>query len=331
MNELRLKSCRSHPLLRKHRATRPAIAQPAEMSGDIFYTAPANADGEHDKETGFVGVPTSPADISLPRWARLPINRCNLPADILGGLTFQRAPVPLQLDGVRELHRGFFAMLDTLDDAQERARAFALHMNACFYLDEPEQAGHSAQTTHKRHKADYLRMVRGWSFDSDSREGAALKGWVESRFGLLPRHHDGPIRDFSGEAYRRYLEMRAIALYGTNALEAQFDLLYTYCQYELARQHPNETHLTLYRGINRVDEHETLAALDSQHRVVLLNNLNSFTSNRERADEFGDFLLVAQVPLAKVAFYSKLLPGMLQGEDEYTVIGGVYEVSIGAY
>jgi len=26
-----------------------------------------------------------------------------------------------------------------------------------------------------------------------------------------------------------------------------------------------------------------------------------------------------------------LLPGMLQGEDEYTVIGGLYEVSIAAY
>ncbi len=68
-------------------------------------------------------------------------------------------------------------------------------------------------------------------------------------FGLLPRHHGGPIRDFSGEAYRRYLEMRATALYGTNALEAQLDLLYTYCQYELARSHPNKTHLTLVKRL----------------------------------------------------------------------------------
>lgn len=300
------------------------------MSGNIFYVAPANADVEHNKDRGFVGVTTSPS-VPLPRTARLPVNRCNLPADILGGLTYQRAPVALQLDGVRELHRGFFQLLDTLDDAHERAHAFALHMNACFYLDEPEQAGHSAEAAHKRHKADYLRMVRGWSFDSDSREGAALKGWVESRFGLLPRHHGGPIRDFSGEAYRRYLEMRATALYGTNALEAQFDLLYTYCQYELARQRPGETRLTLYRGINRVDEHETLAELDGKRRVVLLNSLSSFTASRERAGEFGDYLLSAEVPLAKVAFYSTLLPGMLKGEDEYTVIGGLYEVGIATY
>lgn len=286
--------------------------------------------GQRDKDPAFVAVPTS-LSVPLPRSARLPINRCNLPADILGGLTFQRSPVALQLDGVRELHRGFFGLLDTLDDAPQRAEAFALHMNACFYLDEPEQAGYTDRQGSKRHKADYLRMVRGWSFDSDSREGAALKGWVESRFGLLPRHHGGPIRDFSGEAYRRYLEMRAKAVYGTNALEAQFDLLYTYCQYELARQHPGATHLTLYRGVNRVDEHETLATLNKQQRVVLLNNLNSFTATRERADEFGDYLLSAQVPISKVAFYSKLLPGMLKGEDEYTVVGGVYEVSIAAY
>ncbi len=300
------------------------------MQEKIYSTQNVLADDEHNKAPAFVAVPTS-LSVGLPRSARLPINRCNLPPDILGGLTFQRAPVALQLDGVRELHRGFFSLLDKLQTADERAEAFTLHMNACFYLDQPEQAGYTDKQGSKRHKADYLRMVRGWSFDSDSREGAALKGWVESRFGLLPRHHGGPIRDFSGVAYRRYLEMRAKAVYGTNALEAQFDLLYTYCQYELARHLPDTTHLTLYRGVNRVDEHETLATLNKQQRVVLLNNLNSFTANRERADEFGDYLLAAQVPLSKIAFYSKLLPGMLKGEDEYTVVGGVYEVSVAAY
>ena len=289
----------------------------------------ALADVEPNKTKDFVAVTTTPT-LVLPRTARLPINRCNLPADILGGLTFQRSPVALELDGVAQFHRGLFSLLDRLDDAQERAHAFTMHMKASFYLDEPEQAGYSATST-QRQKADYLRMMRGWSFDADGREGAALKGWVESRFGLLPRHHSAPIRDFSGVAYRRYLEMRATALYGTNALEAQFDLLYTYCQYELARQHPGLTHLSLYRGVNSVDDHETLATLDNKRRVVLFNNLSSFTTNRERADEFGDYLLSAQVPLSKVFCYTKLLPGMLQGEDEYTVIGGLYEVSIAAY
>jgi NAD+--dinitrogen-reductase ADP-D-ribosyltransferase len=288
------------------------------------------ADVQQNKTDAFVAVTTTPP-LVLPRSARLPINRCNLPTDILGGLTFQRAPVALELDGVAQFHHGLFSLMDRLDDAKERARAFTMHMNACFYLDEPEQAGYTPKATHKRQKADYLRMVRGWSFDADGREGAALKGWVESRVGLLPRHHGGQIRDLSGEAYRRYLEMRATALYGTNALESQFDLLYTYCQYELARLYPGQTHLTLYRGVNRVDDYETLSTLDDKRRVVLFNSLSSFTANRERADEFGDYLLTAQVPLAKVFCYTRLLPGMLQGEDEYTVIGGLYEVSIAAW
>ncbi|HCI13326.1 MAG TPA: NAD(+)--dinitrogen-reductase ADP-D-ribosyltransferase [Gallionellaceae bacterium] len=300
------------------------------MQEKINSAPDTTADVEHNKTENFVAVSTT-TSVLLPRWARLPINRCNLPADILGSLTFQHAPTELELDGVAQFHRGLFALLDKIDDPAERARAFAMHMNAAFYLDEPEQAGYTPQATHKRQKADYLRMMRGWSFDSDGAEGAALKGWVESRFGLLPRHHGGPIRDFSGVAYRRYLEMRATALYGTNALEAQLDLLFTYCQYELARLHPDETHLTLYRGINRVDDHETQATLDDKHRVVLFNNLSSFTANRERADEFGDYLLTALVPLSKVFCYTRLLPGMLQGEDEYTVIGGLYEVGIAAY
>jgi NAD+--dinitrogen-reductase ADP-D-ribosyltransferase len=45
---------------------------------------------------------------------------------------------------------------------------------------------------------------------------------------------------------------------------------------------------------------------------VLFNNLNSFTSSRERADEFGDYILVAEVPLPKVLFFNRLLPGMLK-------------------
>lgn len=300
------------------------------MSDKFISSQNALADVEHNKSACFVAVATSPTFI-LPREARLPINRCNLPATILGGLTFQYSPVALELDGIAQFHQGFFSLLDRIDDNVERAHAFTMHMNASFYLNDPEQAGYSPQANNKRHKADYLRMLRGWGFDSNGKEGAALKGWVESRFGLLPRHHAGPIRDFSGSAYRHYLEMRAAALYGTNAVEAQFDLLYSYCQYELPKQYSDTDHLTLYRGVNSVDDYETLATIDEKRRVVLFNNLSSFTTNRERADEFGDYLLTARVPLAKIFFHTSLLPGMLQGEDEYTVIGGLYEVSLAAY
>lgn len=268
-------------------------------------------------------------DITLPRNAQLPINRCNLPAVILGSLTYQKHPVPLLLDGIREFHRGLFELLDRIGDKKERAQAFMQHMKAAFSLDCPEEAGLTRHARRNRARADYLTMIKGWSFDSGSREAAVLKGWVESRFGLLQRHHREPIRDFSDQGYRNYLEMRSSGLYGTNALESQLDLLYTYCQYELGRL--GQSHLMLYRGVNRVDEHETVAALDDRRRVVLLNSLSSFTSNKERADEFGDYQLTALVPTSKIFCYSHLLPGMLKGEDEYTVIGGLYEIEVAAY
>lgn len=267
--------------------------------------------------------------IPLPREARLPINRCSLPAAILGSLTYQRHPVPLALDGVVELHQHLFRRLDGMADPVERAGLFMRHMAAEFSLDHPEEAGFSKATPRARAKASYLRMVRGWAFDADGLEGAVLKGWVESRFGLLPRYHAGPIRDPSGETYRHYLEQRARGLYGTNAMEAQLDLLYTYCQYELGRQRPGETHITLYRGVNRLADHEALSDMRQGRGVMLMNSLISFTPARERADEFGDIILEVRVPLAKVFFFHRLLPGMLKGEEEYVVVGGVYEVGQG--
>lgn len=80
--------------------------------------------------------------------------------------------------------------------------------------------------------------------------------------------------------------------------------------------------------MNRLEEHEILARMDRRTVVLLLNNLNSFTANRERACEFGDVILEAQVPLAKILFFPGLLPDLLRGEEEHLVIGGVYRVRV---
>lgn len=266
---------------------------------------------------------------TLPREARLPINRCNLPAVILGGLSFQRHPSPLILDGVAELHSDLFRRL-ALASKAERATVFQDYMTVRFRLEWPEEAGFTIGSGCRkaRTKANYVKAIRGWSFDSDSREGAVLKGWVESRFGLTPRYHREPLRDPSADAYVRYLEMRSQGLYGTNALEAQLDLVYSYCQYELACRHPGARHVTLYRGVNRLSEYEILARGEGRQHILLLNNLNSFTCSRERACEFGDSILAVDMPLSKIFFYCGLLPGVLQGEDEFLGIGGVADVSL---
>lgn len=268
----------------------------------------------------------------LPRHARLPINRANLPAVILGGLSFQRHPAPLHIDGVAELHAALFRHLEPIAQAGERARIFTRYMAAHFRLEHPEEAGledgPGRGGRRPRVRADYLRLLRGWLFNADGREAAVLKGWVESRFGLLARWHQGFLGEPGSEAYRRYEQERAQGLYATNALEAQLDLLYAYTQYELARRLPGRAHLRLYRGVNALAGCELMTVGGEAREVVLLNNLNAFSGTRERADEFGDSILETRVPLAKILFFSGLLPGMFQGEDEYLVIGGLYEVMV---
>jgi NAD+--dinitrogen-reductase ADP-D-ribosyltransferase len=64
----------------------------------------------HDKSSDRVPSPSS----SLPAAARLPLNRCNLPAVILGSLTYQRHPVPLEIDGVRAFHHDLFELLEPI-------------------------------------------------------------------------------------------------------------------------------------------------------------------------------------------------------------------------
>lgn len=265
---------------------------------------------------------------SLPKGSYLPINRCNLPAKILGGLTFQQQPTPLLIDGVREFHHDLFTRLHNISSAEERQNCFMDYMTVHFCLEALEEQGYHGNMRHDRANANYLRTMRGWMFDSNSRESAVLKGLVESRFGLIPRYHQGPIRHHSDATHRIYEQERASGLYNTNALEAQLDLLYSYCQYELAHLKPEQSHITVYRGINRLDDYEVISRLNKKHQVVLLNNINSFSSSRERADEFGDLLIMINVPSEKIFFYSGLLPRALQGEDEYVVIGGLYEASI---
>lgn len=268
---------------------------------------------------------------SLPSKARLPFNHCNLPAAILGSLTFQLHPTALAIDGVAELHHYLFEQLNRLTTSEERAAHFCDYMTVYFRLEALEEIGLTADIAKGRPKAHYLQLLRGWMFDSDSREGAVMKGWVESRFGLIPRFHKQEIRDPEDSSYDRFMHERTLGLYNTNALEAQLDLLYAYCQYELQRRHEQATHVILYRGVHSLPEHDWLLHTGKGKGVVLLNNLNSFSANPERADEFGELVLQTRVPLSKILFFSGLLPGWLVGEDEYIVIGGLYKVSPARY
>ena len=264
--------------------------------------------------------------IHMPRDARMPINRCNLSADIIGSLTFQENPTQIFIDGVNTLYEEFFTRLDFLLDEEDRSQLFLDYMDVMFSLHDLEAVGYDPKFKKHRKKADYLRMARGWSFDPDGREAAVLKGWVQSRFGLTPRFHIEPIPTPDCPAYLKYQEMRSTGIYNTNALDTQLDMLYSFCQNEIKRRYEGQTHLRLYRGVNRLDQYELLHKIDKRERIILLNNLNSFTDKRERADEFGDYILQADIPLSKIFFFHKLLPKMLKGESEFVVLGGVCKV-----
>jgi NAD+--dinitrogen-reductase ADP-D-ribosyltransferase len=269
-----------------------------------------------------------PHPSTLPLSARHSLNRCNLPSVILGSLTFQLYPSPLYLDGVRELHKQLFETLDLLAQHDQRAKVFADYMSAAFLLNSPEQAGLETGNRFPRPRADYRRMLTGWVFDSNAIEGAILKGWVESRFGLLPRYHNEPIDQLDSDQYDRFQNQRMNGLYNTNNLEGQIDVLYTWCQYELKRTDPawKDTHIELYRGLSHQEYQGWTKASKANQGMLLLNNLNSFTDDPAQAETFGDMLISVRVPTSKILYYPGLIPGLLQGEQEYMIIGGVYQV-----
>jgi NAD+--dinitrogen-reductase ADP-D-ribosyltransferase len=115
----------------------------------------------------------------------------------------------------------------------------------------------------------------------------------------------------------------------TSAIHQQLDVLYEFTQYELQRRFAEKKHFTLYRGVYGFEEHVVLEQIDKHHCLMRLNNLNSFTGDFERAWEFGSRVLKTEIPLAKIVFFNGLLPtARLQGEEEYLVIGGEYEVEV---
>jgi NAD+---dinitrogen-reductase ADP-D-ribosyltransferase len=286
------------------------------------------------KETADTHWPTKVVQMTPPPWALRHLNRCQLSSEALGSVAFSLAPIPLELDGVAFLHALLFEKWRTETDPLRRLQWFEAHMRAHFCLEAPEQAGFSDKARLARPRMDYLRLLRGWMFDAQGQEGALLKAWVESRFGLLAHFHrreitpsddENTAHDDNGRSH--FEQFAARSLYGTVALEAQIDLLYAFAQSELEYQHPGQTHIRLYRGVPPRAKPKALAHGPQGEEVVLLNNLSSFSCNLERADEFGDAVFACRVPLAKILAFSGLFPSRLKGEDEYLVMGGLVPIT----
>ncbi len=252
-------------------------------------------------------------------------NHCNLPPWVIASRHFNENPQALEIQGVRAANRFLFAKLDGIADPDERALVFNDYMSVKFQLHH-WQDDHTA-TARKSLKNSYLRFLRGWMMDSNSVEGAVLKGWVESRIGLPPTFHKIPIPGIHAEEYMMYAVDRTMGSQRTNAINSQLDILYEFCQYEIARRTPTPKILTLYRGTHDASEHEVLEQVSKREQIVRLNNLVSLTCEEERAWEFGATVWEMRVPAVKVFFFDRLFPSsIMKGEGEYLVIGGEYRV-----
>jgi len=255
-------------------------------------------------------------------------NLVGVPTELIASTSFNEQPLPLHLSGVREMNRSLFEMLAQAPDLAEASEAFACYMMAMFGID-PEQREAPRKAGPRRYRSSFQRLIKGWGYDSNGPEGAVLKGWVESRFGIFPTFHKEPIGRISSGAWTTYIEEKMSSRFHNNAIYIQLDLLYEFCQWALAHfAAPGASHLTLYRGVNAFDEHQLVGPVDRNAVVMRLNNLTSFSSSRDVADCFGSTILTARVPVAKVAYFNTLLPSVpLKGEGEYLVIGGDYRVT----
>lgn len=266
------------------------------------------------------GTPRSSAASVVPN--AIP-NRCNLAPWELASLEYQDNPSPLEIIGSRQAEARLFTLLDRLEDPNDRGATFHEYLSVRFQIEQWSGASSTAPET-LRHS--YLRFLRGWGADSNRQSGAVLKHWVESRFGLRPTYHNGILRQ-DAQAQERYLRDRMRGEAETTGIGMQLDLLYTYCQYELARRRPGERWLTLYRGTHDPEEYSVHLRAGERDTTVELNNLSSFTSDREIAWEFGSSVWEAEVPVSKILFFSGLLPrNLLEGEKEHLVLGGLYRV-----
>jgi len=253
-------------------------------------------------------------------------NFVGIPTEVLASAAFNEHPQRLRISGACVTNPALFRMLDDSTSTEEGADAFQKYMAAVFGIDSAPVRREDGTRFH----ASYRQLLQGWGFDANSRQGAVLKGWVESRFGLMPTFHRQQLGHYPSPAWMRYVTEKMSGRFHNNSIYQQLDLLYEFCQWMLAHYcWPGRSHLTLYRGVNDFDEHALVRRFGRREALVYQNNLVSFSDQREVAEQFGDTILEARIPLVKLLFFNGLLPGpVLTGEGEYLVIGGEYRVKM---
>lgn len=261
-------------------------------------------------------------------------NLVGVPAPILASTAFNANPTRLAIAGTFEAHPGLFALLEHSQNLDEAHDMFVHYLSIAFGLRKPElhELSGMGKSEQRRWRSSWRKLLQGWGMDSNGVAGAVLKGWVESRFGMVPSFHKAPLTRFPSPAWISYLQEKASSRLNNNNIYQQLDLLFEFCQWSLRRiRTQNNTgsvqHLRLWRGSNQCEEQVIAGRLQNRRCTVRLNNLVSFSLSADDASCFGDWVFEVQVPMCKVLVFPDLLPGqVLQGEQEVLALGGDYEV-----
>lgn len=262
-------------------------------------------------------------------------NLVGVPTRLLASTAFNESPTPLTIAGVREAHHNLFTLLQGANTLAQARYLFDNYVSIAFGLRKPDpsELASMGPAEQRRWRTSWRKLLQGWGMDANSAAGAVLKGWVESRFGLVPSFHKAPLGRFPSPAWITYLQEKAGHRFNNNNIHQQLDLLYEFSQWALRtprmqQLRAGQGHMRLWRGSNRCEEQTIAGSLTQRRCTVRLNNLVSFSQSAEDASVFGDWVFEARVPLCKVILFPGLLPGqVLQGEQEVLVIGGDYEVT----
>jgi NAD+--dinitrogen-reductase ADP-D-ribosyltransferase len=262
-------------------------------------------------------------------------NLVGVPARVLSSTAFNAHPVPLSIAGTRECHPGLFSLLARCQDLNDAAEVFVHYLNIAFGLRSPaaQEAADLGPAERRRWRSSWRKLLQAWGMNNASPAGAVLKGWVESRFGLVPTHHRQPLQRFPSLTWVTYLEEKTFSRLHNNNIHQQLDLLFEFCQWALQRfglpghAAAGAPHVRLWRGSTHCDEQLVAGSLRGRHCTVRLNNLISFSLSLDDAGCFGDWVFEVLVPASKLVVFPGLLTGqVLQGEQEVLALGGDYEV-----
>jgi len=264
-------------------------------------------------------------------------NLVGVPAPVLASVAFNEQPRALHIAGTREAHSGLFALLGRSSGLNEAREMFVHYLAIAFGLRRPEahELDDLGASEQRRWRSSWRKLLQGWGMDANGPAGAVLKGWVESRFGMVPTFHKAPLARFPSPAWVGYLEEKTASRFHNNCIHQQLDLLYEFCQWAQQRfgvpsgPTHSATHLLLWRGSTRCEEQLVSGRLQDKRCTVRLNSLVSFSLSRDDASCFGDWVFGVSVPRAKLLVVPGLLPGqVLQGEQEVLALGGEYEVQV---